>query len=155
MSDSGWISAGGSRSATRPARKKRPLRTASGERSTCPTIGASRARGRKAILRAQPAVTPPSVSAGTDQPMVWIAVDNPEYKNQPKRDAAGNWLALRSDWNFPANLQALRVYTFTNAPIVELFLNGKSLGKKRAIDYADQIITWDVPNGPGTLRAVA
>jgi beta-galactosidase len=91
----------------------------------------------------------------TDQPMVWIAVDNPDYKGQPKRDSAGNWLALRSDWNLPANLQTLRVYTFTNAQAVELLLNGKSLGKKRALDYVDRIITWDVPNEPGTLRAVA
>ncbi len=91
----------------------------------------------------------------TDHPMVWIAVDNPEYKKQPKRDSAQNWLALRSDWNLPANLQTLRVYTFTNASVVELFLNGKSLGKKRAIDYSDRIITWDVPNEPGALRAVA
>jgi beta-galactosidase len=90
-----------------------------------------------------------------DQPMVWIAVDNPESENQPKRDAAGNWLALRSDWNLPTNLQMLRVYTFTNSSVVELLLNGKSLGKKRAIDYADRIITWDVPNEPGTLLAVA
>ena len=91
----------------------------------------------------------------SDEPIVWIAVDNPDYKNQPKRDAAGNWLALRSDWNLPANLQTLRVYTFTNAPLVELLLNGRSLGKRRAIDYADHIILWDVPNEPGTLRALA
>jgi len=91
----------------------------------------------------------------SDEPVVWIAVDNPDHKNQPKRDAAGNWLYLRSDWNLPATLSLVRVYTFTNAPVVELFLNGKSLGKRRAIDYADHIILWDVPNEPRTLRAVA
>lgn len=91
----------------------------------------------------------------TDDPLVWIAVDNPEYQTQPKRDAAGNWLALLSDWNLPATLRTLRVYTFTTTSCVELFLNGKSLGKKHALDYADRIITWDVPNEPGTLRAVA
>lgn len=91
----------------------------------------------------------------TDEPVIRIAVDNPDYKNMPKRDAGGNWLALRSDWNLPTNLRTLRVYTFTNAPVVELLLNGKSLGNKRAIDYADRIVTWDVPNEPGTLCAVA
>ena len=81
----------------------------------------------------------------TDQPLVWIAVDNPDYKNQPKRDAAQNWVTLRSDWNLSANLKTLRVYTFTNAPAVELLLNARSLGKKRAIDYADRIITCVFP----------
>src|SRR5262249_49979176 len=65
------------------------------------------------------------------------------------------WLALRSDWNLPATLSTVRVYTLTNAPVVELLLNGKSLGKRRAIEYADHIILWDVPNEPGTLRAIA
>jgi beta-galactosidase len=91
----------------------------------------------------------------SNEPIVWVAVANPDYKNQPKRDAAGDWLALRSDWNLPATPSTVRVYTFTNAPLVELLLNGRSLGKRRAIDYPDHIILWDVPNEPGTLRAVA
>ncbi len=91
----------------------------------------------------------------SDDPMVWIAVDDPGFRNQPKRDAGGNFLGLRSDWNFPKDLPTLRVYTFSNAPCVELVLNGKSLGKRQTKDYADHIILWDVPNQPGVLRALA
>jgi beta-galactosidase len=46
------------------------------------------------------------------------------------------------------------VYTFTNVPVVELMLNGRSLGEKRASDFADRIILWDVPNEPGRLEAI-
>lgn len=91
----------------------------------------------------------------TDEPMVYIAVDNPDFAKQPKRDAGGNFVALRSDWNLPADLPTARVYTFTNVETVELLLNGKSLGTKRAADYADHIILWDVPNQPGTVTAIA
>jgi hypothetical protein len=69
--------------------------------------------------------------------MVSIAVDNPEFANQPKRDAGGNFGALLAHWNFPASISTLRVYTFTNRPMVELKLNGRSLGEKRAADFAD------------------
>ena len=91
----------------------------------------------------------------TDQPMVALAVDNPDFVNQPKRDAGGNFMALLSHWNFPAAIGMLRVYTFTNVPVVELRLNGKSLGEKRAADFADHIILWDVPNQAGQLQAIA
>jgi len=90
----------------------------------------------------------------TDSPMVSIAVDNPDFKKLPRRDAGGNFNALLSHWNFPPSLSTLRVYTFTNVPVVELKLNGRSLGEKRAVDFADHIIFWDVPNEPGRLEAI-
>jgi beta-galactosidase len=91
----------------------------------------------------------------TDRPMVSLAVDNPDFANQPKRDAGGNFTALLSHWNFPPSIKTLRVYSFTNVPTVELKLNGRSLGEKRAADFADHIILWDVPNEPGRLEAIA
>jgi beta-galactosidase len=91
----------------------------------------------------------------SDAPMVAIAVDNPDFKQMPKRDAGGNFNALLQHWNFPASLTTLRVYTFSNAPATELRLNGRSLGEKRAADFADHIVLWDVPNQPGKLEAIA
>jgi len=91
----------------------------------------------------------------SDAPMVAIAVDNPDFKNMPKRDAGGNFNVLLQHWNFPPSLTTLRVYTFSNAPSTELKLNGRSLGEKRAADFADHIILWDVPNEPGKLEAIA
>src|SRR5262249_7230393 len=47
--------------------------------------------------------------------------------------------------------QPIRVIAFTNAPQVELFLNGKSLGVK---DHPhDDIVEWQVPFEPGQLTA--
>jgi beta-galactosidase len=91
----------------------------------------------------------------TDAPMVHIAVDNPDYTNNPAIYGGANWNALVSHWTWPKDLKTLRVYTFTNCPSVELVLNGKSLGVKQTADFADRIIMWDVPNEPGMLQAIA
>jgi beta-galactosidase len=90
-----------------------------------------------------------------DAPIVHIAVDNPDFAKEPAKYLNANWNALVSHWNWPSELKTLRVYTFTNCPSVELVLNGKSLGVKQTADFADRIITWDVPNEPGTLQAIA
>ena len=62
---------------------------------------------------------------------------------------------LLNDWS-PANqaphTESLEVYT--NAEEVEIFLNGKSLGKQRLNSDA-RPITYKVPFAPGTLRAEA
>lgn len=90
-----------------------------------------------------------------ENPMVAIAVDNPDFAKDKRKYDGNDWLALLSHWTFPAAQGTLRVYTFTNAPAVELILNGKSLGEKRLKDYGDRLITWDIPYAPGTLRAIA
>jgi beta-galactosidase len=91
----------------------------------------------------------------TDSPMVSIAIDNPDYVKNPAKYGDANWNALESHWTWPKELKTLRVYTFTNCPSVELLLNGRSLGVKQLADFADRIISWDVPNEPGTLHAIA
>lgn len=62
---------------------------------------------------------------------------------------------VRNDWT-PASLapHAEKVELVTNAASAELFLNGKSLGRKPANTDASAI-AWDVPFAPGELRAVA
>src|SRR5262249_48340530 len=47
------------------------------------------------------------------------------------------------------------VQAYTNADSVELFLNGKSLGEKKADDLIRLHYEWKVPFEPGTLKAVA
>jgi beta-galactosidase len=82
---------------------------------------------------------------------------------------------LLPHWNWPGfEGQVVPVVVYTNCDVVELFLNGKSLGAK-ALEYprqgaaggwnsyarpqimpttADLHLSWDVPYEPGTLRAV-
>jgi beta-galactosidase len=91
----------------------------------------------------------------TDSPMVRLAVANPAYSADREKYDRSDWLALSAHWNWPPEYDSLRVYTFSNAPEVELLVNGKSLGTKRLKDYPQRIIDWEVPNSPGTLKAVA
>jgi len=91
----------------------------------------------------------------TDEPLVRIAVHNPEFQVGENMRRAQGWLGQASHWNWPARLATLKVFTYTNAPVVELILNGRSLGEKRLCDCADRLMVWDVPNEPGTLEALA
>jgi beta-galactosidase len=82
---------------------------------------------------------------------------------------------LLPHWNWPGREgQTIPVIAYTNCSVVELFLDGRSLGEKRLEfprqgtsggwnTYArpqvqpttgDLHLTWDVPYAPGTLRAV-
>jgi beta-galactosidase len=84
-------------------------------------------------------------------------------------------LHLFPHWNWPGRAgQAIPVLAYTNCNIVELFINGRSLGEKRLEfpaqgtvggwnSYAQPVVnattsdlhlSWDVPYEPGVLRAV-
>jgi beta-galactosidase len=57
-------------------------------------------------------------------------------------------------WNWPGKEgQSIRVMACTNCAVVELFLNGQSLGKKDVDPI--EMVQWMVPYAPGVLRAVA
>src|SRR5260370_42331624 len=80
---------------------------------------------------------------------------------------------LLPHWNWEGREgQEIPVMVYSNADQVELFLNGKSLGKKgrfsdawnmpvgKAVSADKKFVTryrriWQVPHPPGTLRAVA
>ncbi|MBQ9813323.1 MAG: DUF4982 domain-containing protein [Thermoguttaceae bacterium] len=59
-------------------------------------------------------------------------------------------------WNFPNRIgEVTPVYVFTSGDSAELFLNGKSLGRKSKEEYQYRLIWDDVRYEPGTLRAVS
>ena len=60
---------------------------------------------------------------------------------------------LAEHWNWPGGAP-LQVTAFTTCDEVELFLNGKSLGRRRRSEAADAALHWDVPYQPGMLKAV-
>ncbi len=61
---------------------------------------------------------------------------------------------IEPHWNWPGKEgQPIKVWAFTNGDEAELFLNGKSLGRKTAPKYRH--VEWTVPYEPGTLSAVA
>lgn len=51
--------------------------------------------------------------------------------------------------------QLVRVVCYTNGDEAELFLNGESLGERKAYDPETAIIHWDIPYQPGELKVVA
>lgn len=63
-------------------------------------------------------------------------------------------LHISPHWNWPGKIgKSIDVWVNTNADDVELFLNGKSLGKK--IMPINGHLQWEVIYEPGTLEAVA
>jgi beta-galactosidase len=63
-------------------------------------------------------------------------------------------LRISPHWNWPEKIgKPIDVWVNTNADDVELFLNGKSLGKK--IMPRNSHLQWEVIYEPGTLEAVA
>ncbi|WP_428937369.1 glycoside hydrolase family 2 TIM barrel-domain containing protein [Fontivita pretiosa] len=71
----------------------------------------------------------------------------------PDRGVAA-FVHLLPHWNWPGHEgQAIRVAAYTNCDSVELWLNGRSLGRK-PVDPID-MVQWQVPYEPGTLKAIA
>lgn len=86
-------------------------------------------------------------SLWSDKPMVFIGTSA-----IPKSDDKGIWSHKRSAplWNGKEG-DSIRVSCFTNCPEAELFLNGKSLGKKKLTDTKERVLFWDITYQQGTL----
>lgn len=84
-------------------------------------------------------------SLWAEKPMVYIGTTR-----VPKSEDKGIWSHKQAEhhWNWEAG-DKVRVNCFTNCSEAELFLNGKSLGKKSA--GKNRLIFWDVDYLAGTL----
>ena len=59
-------------------------------------------------------------------------------------------------WNFPGcEGKKMKVSVYSNCGEVELFLNGKTLGKQENTDDKKNTLTWEVPYAYGVLKAVS
>jgi beta-galactosidase len=95
-------------------------------------------------------------SLWSEKPMVYIAVRS-RAAGHGARSWQGDfgWQPMRSDWNWANDPRPeLPVEVYSNCKTVELFLNGKSLGKKTLADAPDRIRRWHVHFEPGELKAV-
>ena len=92
-----------------------------------------------------------------DEPLVRIAVAG-ESDNTKWNGINVGTTDYSSHWNYKPG-SSLRIHTFTNADEVELFVNGKSLGRKRNNRLNSQErnrILWEnVPYAKGKIEAVA
>ncbi len=63
------------------------------------------------------------------------------------------WFDIHELWKYKNNENVV-VQAYTNTESAELFLNGKSLGRKQLKNFDDQIIKWMVPYKAGELKVI-
>jgi len=95
-------------------------------------------------------------SLWSETPMVYIGVRSRAADHGAKSwQGDFGWQPMRSDWNWADDPRPeLPVEVYSNCKTVELFLNGKSLGKKALADAPDRIRRWRVHFETGELKAV-
>ncbi|WP_183559951.1 sugar-binding domain-containing protein [Mucilaginibacter sp. SP1R1] len=86
-------------------------------------------------------------SLWADKPMVYIGT---KAITQAEDNGIWSHKAVEPVWNWQEGSKT-RVDCFTNCPEVELFLNGKSLGKKLTDIAKGHIPSWEVNYEPGEL----
>lgn len=89
-----------------------------------------------------------------NKPLVSIAFLDPSLDIDHGRDL-WQWPKMASHWNLPRTYfgQVIQVCTITNCEEVEMFMNGKSMGKQKTADFTNNTIIWNIPYRPGTLEA--
>jgi beta-galactosidase len=88
---------------------------------------------------------------------VFVRPPKPSFEPNPKRQpwSKWHWHDVLADWNWKGHEgKPLDVDVYSSCEEVELFLNGKSLGRKPTNRSTQFTATWRVPFQPGTLKAV-
>ena len=92
-----------------------------------------------------------------NQVSVFVKPPTPSFEPNPKRQSWSkwHWHDVVQNWNWPGQLnKPLEVNVYSSCEEVELFLNGKSLGRKPTNRQTTFLATWTVPYQPGILKAV-
>lgn len=90
-----------------------------------------------------------------EEPMVKLAVfDAAGSDARVWNDVFMKNLKMTDSWNWEAG-KKLTLFTFTTGDEVEVFINNKSQGVKKMIDYSKAKMLWELTYEPGTIKAVA
>ena len=92
-----------------------------------------------------------------NQLSLFVRAPRPTFEPNPKRQSWSkwHWHDVLADWNWKGyEGRPLDVDVYSSCAEVELFLNGKSLGRKDTNRSNQFTATWSVPYRPGTLKAV-
>ncbi len=92
-----------------------------------------------------------------DQLSIFVRSPKPSFRVNPLIEAWSkwNWVDDVADWNWKGyENKPITVNVYSSCQQVELFLNGKSLGKKTTDRSTKFIASWDVPYQAGDLVAV-
>lgn len=100
-------------------------------------------------------VNEPHISIGT-LPLAESQFEEAEYGGPPvaKSKKAYTWGPSNTHWNYEEG-EVVLVEVCSNYSIVELFLNGRSLGSRSMSENPDRNFRWAVPFEAGTLTAKA
>ncbi len=91
-----------------------------------------------------------------NQLSVWITPSEPTFELNPDRQpwSKWHWYDVVDSWNWIGKEgKNLDVSVYSSCEQVELFLNGKSLGRKSTNRSNKFTAIWQVPFQPGTLKA--
>jgi len=92
-----------------------------------------------------------------DQVSLFVHPPRPSFEPNPKRQpwSKWHWHDVLADWNWKGyEGRPLDVDVYSSCEEVELFLNGRSLGRKPTNRSNAFTASWQVPYQAGTLRAV-
>lgn len=92
-----------------------------------------------------------------NQVAVFVKPPQPSFEINPARQdwSKWHWHDVVDNWNWPGHENnPLEVQVYSSCTSVELFLNGKSLGKKNTNRQTQFKETWMVPYHAGELKAV-
>jgi len=92
-----------------------------------------------------------------NQLAVFVKPPRPSFAPNPKREpwSKWHWHDVLADWNWEGYEQTpMEVAVYSSCEEAELFLNGKSLGKKATGRSTQFMATWKVPYVAGELKAL-
>ena len=92
----------------------------------------------------------------TNQLSIFVKPPKPSFEPNPKREAWSkwHWFDVVADWNWKGYENTpFEVSVYSSCEEVELFLNNKSLGKKKTDRSTEFMALWKVPWQAGELKA--
>ncbi|MCX6328114.1 MAG: DUF4982 domain-containing protein [Bacteroidia bacterium] len=92
-----------------------------------------------------------------NQLSLFVKPPKPSFELNPKKEvwSKWEWQDVVSSWNWNGyENQPLQVSVYSSCEEVELFLNNKSLGKKKTDRSTEFTALWEVPYQPGVLKAI-
>ena len=92
-----------------------------------------------------------------NQLSIFVTPPVPSFEQNPNRESWSkwHWLDAVSNWNWAGyQSKPIEVNIYSSCAQAELFLNGKSLGKKPTNRSSKFMANWQVPYQPGELKAV-
>jgi beta-galactosidase len=91
-----------------------------------------------------------------NQLSIFVKPPQPSFPENPNRQSWSkwHWHDVVANWSWPGHeRETLAVNVYSSCDEVELFLNGKSLGKKPTNRATEFMAIWQVPYQAGTLQA--